>query len=518
MDMLRLMRREVWIKRRLFAALYLVTSILFLVVGWNWPKVYTSSSAILVDQQNILRPLMQGTAVTTEVSDKAKLASEIIFSRRAMEEILVKSGWVDEPPTGLERERLAASIEGRTRIENAGQNIIRLSFSDQNPERAYHTARQLTDVFINHSLLAKQQESRDAYEFINGQVLQYHAKLQEAEEALKQFHSANFDARPGSQAEVNSRITELRRRKEATDLEIRELQIERQTLRKQLSGEAAITENLTREGQHRERLAELEQQLATLRLSYHDTYPDIVRLKNQIAAIEGAITDERRLAAAPRTLSEEEVAGVGEPGAQGANISGAAISSRLYQELRSRFSATETQLASLNERLDETNQLLAKEEDRIVRINDVEARLSELTRDYQVNQDIYQSLLRQRENARISMNIDQENQGLTFKIQEPPALPLTPKGIRFSHFMAAGLACSFLLPFGLIYGLTLVDQKVRSKTIVSDSLGLPILASVYHMNTPTEYNLNTFKKSIILAAILVSWVAYGYAAWLKVNG
>lgn len=514
MDILRLMRREVWIKRRLFAALYLVTSIAFLAVGWNWPKIYTSASTIVVDQQNILQPLMQGTAVTTDVADRAKMAREIIFSRRAMDQVLTNSGWIVEGTavSDLERERLASTVENRTRIENAGQNIIRISYADQDPERAFQTTRQLTEVFIDQSLVAKQKESQEAFEFINGQALQYHAKLQEAEEALKQFHSANFDARPGSQAEVNARITELRRRKEATELQLRELRIERETLQRQLSGEAAITENLTREGQYRERLDELEQQLETLRLSYHDSYPDIVQLKGQIASIHRAIENER---SAP-LLGENGESPVS--GEAGSNVSRAANTSSLFQELRRQFSATETQVASLNERLNETEELLAKEQDRMLRINDVEAKLSELTRDYQVNQDLYQSLLRQRENARISMNIDKENQGLTFNIQEPAALPLTPKGIRFSHFMAAGLLFSVVLPLGLIYGLTVLDGKVRFQRVVDEDLGLPVLASVYHINTPTEYNLNTFKKSVILLAILISWAAYGYAAWLKVNG
>jgi polysaccharide chain length determinant protein (PEP-CTERM system associated) len=505
MDLVRLMRRELWVNRRLFAVLYLVTSILFLVVGWHWPKVYTSSSTILVDQESILQPLMEGTAVTTAAMDKAEVAREIIFSRRAMDEVLKSGDWINERTSNLQRERLAASIEAKTRIESAGENVIRISYMDQNSERAYQIARQLTDVFINHSLLAKQRESRDAYEFINGQVLQYHAKLKEAEQALKRFHSANIDARPGSQEEVNARIMDLKNRQESAQLAIRELQTERETLHKQLSGEASMSADMTLAGQQRERLMELEQQLAILRLSYLDTYPDIVRLKGQIEAVRKSMEYAQT---AEEATAESDVN----------SFSGISTMSDLFQQLRSRFSATETQLATLKERLAEVKSLLRKEEDRMVRINEVDADLAELTRDYQVNQEIYQSLLRQRENARISMNIDKENQGLTFQIQEPAALPLTPKGIRFSHFMAAGLACSFVLPFGLIYSLTLIDQKVRSRETISDLLGLPILASIYHMNTPTSYNLNTFKKSVILLAMVVSWVAYGYAAWLKVNG
>lgn len=499
MDLLRLMRRELWIHRWLVAGVYLATSILFLVVGWNWPKVYTSSSTIVVDQQSILEPLMQGTAVTTGVMDRAGVAREIIFSRRAMKEVLENSGWTDGQLSDLERERLAATIEQRTQVENAGENIIRISYMDQDPERAFKTAQQLTDVFINHSLVDKQQESRDAYEFINGQVLQYQAKLKEAENALKQFRSQNLDSQPGSEEEASTRLAQLKQRREATRLAIGELETERKTLERQLTGSSTAESGSSGIGQLQERLLNLEQQLATLRLSYHDTYPDVVSLKGQIGSLRQAIADQQ-----------------GRTGSQGFSVGGA--SAELLQNLRNRYSATETELATLNQRLSETDKLLAAEEERMVRISRVEAELAELTRDYQVNQEIYQSLLRQRENARISMNIDKENQGLTFQIQEPPAMPLTPQGIRFSHFMAAGLLLSVALPFGLVYGLTLLDQKVRSKNVVSDSIGLPVLASVYHINRPTEYNFKRFKTSALFGAIVVSWVAYGYAAWLKLMG
>ena len=40
-----------------------------------------------------------------------------------------------------------------------------------------------------------------------------------------------------------------------------------------------------------------------------------------------------------------------------------------------------------------------------------ESALAELTRDYEVNRDIYQDMLRRRENARVSMELDRERRG-----------------------------------------------------------------------------------------------------------
>lgn len=504
-ELLHVLSREVWEKRRIFALLYVTTSISFLVAGWFWPKIYSSESTILVDERNILRPLMEGTAVTTDVVDRARRASEIVFSRAIMDKTLEKFGWNESNPDELEKERIVSQIQERTQISSLGgnSNLIRISYSDRDPVKAYEVTEFFAEQFIAASIAAKQKESRSAYDFINEQVNEYHEKLKTAEEALKDYRSQNLDANPGTQGTVDARIIELRRKIESTELELRELSIREDTLDKQISGEADVTATLSREGQFAQRLANLQAQLEELRLTYHDTYPDIVRIKSQMAEVEKLMAEDR----AKRAKGDNT-----------GNVGFLAADNTLYQDLRSKLSSTKTEIATLNARLTETQDLLHKEEARIIRINEVDAKLAELTRDYEVNQSLYNSLLRQRESAYISMNIDAQNQGVTFKVQEPAALQLTPKGIRFAHFWAGGLVMSFVVPLGLIYGITLVDQKVRDANELSEKMGLPVLASVYHINTPTEYNLNTAKKSIITLVILMSWIAYGYAAWLKFHG
>lgn len=504
-QIIHLLQREIWEKRRLFSVLYLVTSALFLGIGWVWPKEYTSSSAIFVDEQNILRPLMEGSAVTTDVADRAKLAREIIFSQAVMGKVLTQFELADSDASDVEIERIISEIQDDTQIQNAGRNLIRITYTDLEPMRAFRITDFFTEEFIAKSISAKQNESASAYNFIDSQVAEYHSKLKQAEEALKEFRSQNLDASPGSQSTVEVRIIELRRRYEGTQLELREANIRKEELQRQMSGEVAVSASLSREGQFNERLVGLQNQLEELRLRYHDDYPDIVSIKSQIASIEKSLAAEQ------------------ESRLRGENLSSGGISSSrsaenaLYQELRSSLSATETLIATLKARLDETNEQLKKEEDRIIRINEVDARLAELTRDNQVLQDQYAQLSRQRERAYLSMKIDAENQGVTFKVQEPASVQVTPQGIRFAHFVAAGLIMSLMVPIGIIYGLTLIDQKVRLESVVSETLALPVLASVYHMNTPIEYSLNTLKKSVITFVILASWAVYAYAVWLRLN-
>jgi len=110
-----------------------------------------------------------------------------------------------------------------------------------------------------------------------------------------------------------------------------------------------------------------------------------------------------------------------------------------------------------------------------------DARLAELTRDYQVNRDIYQDLLRRRESARVSMNLDRDRQGFTFKIQEPATLPLYPSGLRFWHFVAGGILLGLLIPVGLLYARLQFDPRIRIGNAISSRHKVPIAAVVPHL-------------------------------------
>lgn len=504
-DILNSILKEIWAKKYFFMSTYFFVAMLFLVVGWFWPKVYESSSTILIDQQSILRPLLEGTAVTTKNVNRAKTARKIIFSRKSMSEILVAGSWVDDTMSAIEKERIADIIKDKTYIGSAGKNLIRISFRNEDPMKAFEMTTLFTNIFINQSVLVKQVESQDAYSFIDKQVSEYHLTLTGAEKELKQFYLDNIDARPGTQPEVNDRILKLRNIVDNTKSEIGETKIKIEALDRQLSGEAEITLSLTKEGKFSERLVELQTQLESLRLVYHESYPEIVQIKTQINELSNSIEREQKLRADQKEKPK-------------ALLSSQVVNSPLYQELRSKLSSAKTLIATLTTRLHQTEINLKVEKDRLTKINDVETKLAELNRDYDVNQGIYQNLLKQREKARISMNIDQEKQGLSFKIQEKANIPLSPKGLRFAHFIVVGFLLSFLVPTAIIFGLSLLDRKIRNASFFSQELGLVVIGSLHQLLTPKEQKLEARDKKIFISVLASSWIIYCCFIWLRIQG
>src|SRR3979411_3050180 len=89
--------------RRLVVAIFVIVNAATLMGGWLWPKGYTASTSILVDERTIIQPLMAGAAVATDALDRSKNAREVIFGRKIMDLVLEYGGGV-EGKTSEEKE------------------------------------------------------------------------------------------------------------------------------------------------------------------------------------------------------------------------------------------------------------------------------------------------------------------------------------------------------------------------------------------------------------------------------
>src|SRR3546814_12990701 len=129
-----------------------------------------------------------------------------------------------------------------------------------------------------------------------------------------------------------------------------------------------------------------------------------------------------------------------------------------------------------------------------------------LNRDYDVNREIYQDMLRRRENARVSMGLDQEKRGLTLRVQDPPTIPLRPTGLRFMHIAVAGVLLAVAVPIGLLWLLVRFDPRVRSPQLVASNSRYPLLARIPAYPSPRDRRkpyLDIRYGTILLAAALL---------------
>ena len=485
------------------AAVFAGIALLTLLVGlFVIPRKYTASTTILAQESDIIQPLLEGRAVSTSVTDRAGMARQIVYSSKVLDEALNVGGWASEKKLSpLERDRLKEDIRNSTTIDSPRPDLVQITYRDTDPARTLHVTEAFSAQFIKETLQAKERESREAYEFIDNQVQQYHAKLTDAEDNLQEYRSLNVDAQPGSATDVNSRISALRTQVEQTRMALLEQESRVGSITSQLSGESAVTAVQTRESLYRTQLIELRAEMDRLMLTFTDQHPDVVRVRHQIEDIQQILAQEQKRRDQP---------------GRNAGVSEDAQLNPLYQELRSQLAQAQREAAATNSRLGIADSLLNGELDRSRRIAASESVLAELTRDYEVNREIYQDLLKRRENARVSMDLDQEKRGLTLRIQDPAVMPLRPSGLRLMHIAAGGLLAAVVLPLGLLFLLVRFDPRIRSARLIEQKSRHPLLISIPAYPTPRERRRKLLNVGIAIALVSAVVILYGLVFAYKV--
>jgi polysaccharide chain length determinant protein (PEP-CTERM system associated) len=279
-------------------------------------------------------------------------------------------------------------------------------------------------------------------------------------------------------------------------MNIAELGSQSATIGGQLSGQSEVSAVQTREGVYLSQIAELQSKLQQLQLTYTDSYPDVVRTRHQIEDLR------KQLQQAEQQKNAAKLAGTP------TSIDSTVTFNPVYQTLQTKQAELRADLAAAHARLGSSSSQLESELERSKRIAATADEMSQLSADYQTTQAIYQDLLKRRENARVSMDLDKERRGLTFRIQDPAMLPLMPSGLRLMHFAAAGLALAVLVPFGLLFGIARFDPRARRGDLLEQSTGLPVLATIPAFRTVQDHHRD--RRRTILAATIVAAVFAAY--------
>ncbi|MBS3804745.1 MAG: hypothetical protein KGY54_09380 [Oleiphilaceae bacterium] len=463
--------REVRAHKWLALLLFIIVSFGVLGAGFFWPYKYESQVIVFVDDSNIIGPLMEGSAVTTKVTERASVAKETLWHRDVMSKLATDTSVFGEGAEQLSDDALESRIRklrGNMDVRPRGKNYFTISFSSESQLEAFRGAQRLGQLFISESSERKRTESRGAYGFIDRQVKSYEEQLRDVEKSLQEFLTENSE---GTEGVASSRMANLQNQLEVAQLKKQELMARANSLAEQLQG---VNPNL-RAGQSQdayvERIRSMEEQLDDLRLRYHDTYPDIVILREQLAELRNQ--QQAALASAPTQESSEPE-----------NYSNAV--NPLYQELRATLVTTRADINTTNSRIDSLQGLIAEQSEKMDRIQGNKREYSELTRDMEVNTEIYNDLLKRRERARVSMRLDIEGQGLNYRISENAQYPRLPSGPQFPMFAAAGLLLGLAAPFGALAGMLQVDPRIRARQQLEETAGFPVLMELPRVRTALE--------------------------------
>jgi len=177
LDYVKLLFRRKWL-----IAIPAVIGIIGGIIAANMlPKVYESSTLILVEEGRVINPLIKGLAVSTSVAQRLNVLREQMLGWDRINQLIRTLSLAKDVKSQRDFEALVKSLRNHIIVKLYGQNIIRISYEGKDPEKAMNIVKTITDIFIAENLKQQNSETENAISFINDQLALYQKKLKQSE-------------------------------------------------------------------------------------------------------------------------------------------------------------------------------------------------------------------------------------------------------------------------------------------------------------------------------------------------
>jgi polysaccharide chain length determinant protein (PEP-CTERM system associated) len=471
--------------------------------GWLWvlqmPEAYIASARVYVDTNSVLRPLVRGLAIDPDIDQRINMMSQTLLSRPNLEKLMRMTDLDLEVDNDAERDAMLSSLGEAIALSGTLENESLYEISVRNTDRdvAKRVAQALITVFIESSLSDKREDSSGAQDFVNEQIEDYEERLIAAENRLALFKQENVDILPGGGGDYYSNLQATKAELDQARLLLSEMQNRRTELERQLEGEdpVFISSGVTGAVNMSPldvRIQNMRTDLDYLSVQYTGKHPEVRQLTALIAELEAEKATEYA------RVREDASAGVS-----------ALANSPVYQGMRSMLAETEANVAELNVRVAEYERRVSELENKVNSIPEIEAEMKQLDRDYAVIAGQHEALLERREAARLSQDVEQNASDVTFRVIDPPFVPIRPSEPNRPLLNGAVLFIGLAAGIGAALLVSLIYPVIADARSLVNITGMPLLGSVTDTILPEQKRKNMIGQltfASLSTALLVVYI------------
>lgn len=370
-------RRRTWLGVAVFA----LAATAGVTVALSLPDVYRGTASVLVEQGRT------DVAAPGDVESRLQLISQEILSRARLEAVIRQFGLYPRLVQGSSPQAAVGQMRRDIRTEFkggiAGTIFFTVSYRSTDPQQAARVTNALASFYIEGDRQIRERQTSGTVQLLKTQLEELKQSLQEQEAARAEFQVKHARDLPQQESANIADLQGLHAELRTTSEERMRLLDRRNDLLKQLAelGTGETPAGAPASGPAAIRLAKAREELASLTKRYSDKYPDVVRLREEVAALATEAAQAPAEPAAPVTAS--------------------GASSRVAARLRDALGEAEEEIKA---RKDDEARLRAEIAEHIRRLANAplqQQTYQELSRDYQTRRDLYDSLRKRYEQAQL---------------------------------------------------------------------------------------------------------------------
>jgi len=443
-------------------------SVAWLVVLAGWAKVYSlpdeyqSTARVFVDTQSILKPLMVGMTSMPNVEQQVAIMSRTLLSRPNLDRVLRMVDLDVHAVSARDHDAMVDDMLKRIHINGTGTyDIYTINYTHSDPRQVRDVVQALLSIFVEGSFKGKKGDSEKAVQFIDDQIKNYEERLLSAENAVKEFRLKHNYLLPREGQDYGGKLLTASEALAGAQLELAEAEQARKAIEAQFGGDEPLLAAVGAPGEVSDldaRISALNKNLDSLRMQYTDQHPDVAAVMRLVAQLEEKRQQERQKQPGPNDAARQY--------------------SPLFQQMKVALAESEARVAALRARVEAMQQRQLQLQQQRNAVPELESQLGQLTRDYQVNKENYEKLIARREAAKLSGELTTTTEMMSFKIIDPPTMPLRPIGPNRALYYSAVLIAGLLGGAATALGLSELRPTFLNPSELRAATGLRVLGTI----------------------------------------
>jgi polysaccharide biosynthesis transport protein len=481
--------RDVWSRRKWLAAIvFASTAAASVTLVWSLPDVYRATATVLVEDSRV------EASVAAELDRRLQLISQEILSRARLDAIIRRFGLYPElrarvsPEAAVNKMRrdIRTQFQAASTAGNPGGTItVAISYRGKSAATVTDVANALAGLYLEEDRRIRDRQASGTVRQLEAQLKELEKTVETQERDLATFQERHVGELP-QQSEANlAALEQLHAELRATSEERMRALDRRNDLLRRLAeldeGDAAAAGAPTAGST---RLQKLKDDLADLQRRFSDRYPDVIRLKAEIAALEAppAAADAAPAAAVPPAIT----------------------SKRTAPRLRDALAEVERQIEAFKSDEARLRSGIAGYIDRLENAPRRQRALQEIARDHQTTRDLYDNLRKRYEQAQLEESAQAGNAGPRFRVLDAAVLPPGPAAPDRRLLLLFALLASLGAAAAAVRLAERLDTSFRSADDIRAFTSVPVLASIPRTVTAAENRSRRLRFLATGASVLVA--------------
>jgi polysaccharide biosynthesis transport protein len=459
------------------------------------PDIYRASATVLVERQQVSEAFVR-QSVTAELETRIQTIHRQMMSRARLSDLITRLNLYPElrgkvPVHALVermREEVTLSLSGVEQMMTGRTATIafNVGYSGRDAGTVATVVNTLVEAYVNENTRSREQQAARTAEFLKSQLDAVKQELSTQERRAAQFkerHTAELPQQLEANLSALDRFsTRLRLNSE---YQLRALE-RRDRLDRELRSAPAAKGAIVDAAAPVAQLEKLKAALVELRRKYSDRYPDVVRVKAEIAALERDVPSDKPGTDAPATPVADE-----DP------------ERRLTAQA---LSDVERDLEALRQEERLLRQVIGTYEARVENAPKRSDELELLSRDYVTSKDRYDTLLKRYEEAQLAENLEQGKNVEQFRVLDPAIPPGQPTAPNRLWLLVMGLMASLGLGFVAMVVAERLDTTFHSLEELRTFANVPTVAAIRLIPTHAQARGLRLRAALIAASAIVAIV------------